>query len=130
MTKDELVRYWVDTSNDDYVVMENLFANGHYAWSLFLGHLVVEKLLKAYYVKNVAVNCPRIHDLLKLAQIGGLEVTDSQRILLDEITAFNILARYSDYKRRFSETANQEFTASYAEKIKEFRQWLLQQIAR
>jgi len=130
MTTDELVHYWVDTSNDDYVVMENLFDNGHHASSLFLGHLVVEKLLKAYYVKNAGVDCPRIHDLLKIATLAGLEVTDSQRIFLDEVTTFNILARYSDYKRRFSENLDREFTALYAGKIKEFRQWLLQQIAR
>ncbi len=130
MTKDELVRYWVDTSNDDYIVMESLFANGHYAWSLFLGHLVVEKLLKAYYVKNVAVDCLRIHNLVRIADMAGLEVTDSQRIFLAEVTAFNIRTRYPDHKREFSVTANREFTALYTGKIKEFRQWLLQQIAR
>ena len=129
MTKDEIVRYWIDTSNDDYAVMESLFANEHYVWSLFLGHLAVEKLLKAYYVKNAGVDCPRIHNLVRIADLAGLDVTDSQRIFLAEVTAFNIRARYPDHKREFSATANREFTASYAGKIKEFRQWLLQRIA-
>ena len=32
--------------------MINLFWSGDYNWALFLGHLVIEKLLKALYVKR------------------------------------------------------------------------------
>jgi len=28
--------------------LEDLFEKGHYTWALFVGHLVLEKLLKAY----------------------------------------------------------------------------------
>jgi hypothetical protein len=47
MERGEIVRYWLESSNDDYQVVESLFDNGHYAWALFLSHLVIEKLLKA-----------------------------------------------------------------------------------
>jgi len=32
--------------------MQSLLENRHYTWALFVGHLVLEKLLKALYVKN------------------------------------------------------------------------------
>ncbi|MCX7636162.1 MAG: HEPN domain-containing protein [Syntrophales bacterium] len=46
--------------------MHSLFDNGHYTWALFMGHLVIEKLLKAYYVKRVDINYPRSHNLLEI----------------------------------------------------------------
>ena len=70
--------------------MGSLFKNGHHGWALFLGHLVLEKLLKAIYVKNVNVNIPFTHDLAKLSEKAGLLLTEDQKDLLDEVTTFNI----------------------------------------
>ena len=52
MEKKELIKYWIESSEIDYLAMENLFRSKDYVWSLFLGHLVVEKLLKALSVYN------------------------------------------------------------------------------
>ncbi len=101
MTRDELVRYWIESSEEDLRAMESLFTNGHYVWALFAGHLVIEKTLKAYYVKNAGVDCPRIHNLLKIAEGAGIELREEQRFFLDEVTAFNIRARYPDFKIAF-----------------------------
>ena len=46
--------------------MTNLFKSKDYVWSLFLGHLVIEKLLKALAVNNNVGNVPKIHDLNKM----------------------------------------------------------------
>lgn len=35
MERDEIFRYWLESSGDDYQVMQSLFDNGHYAWALF-----------------------------------------------------------------------------------------------
>lgn len=72
MTKDELVAYWKDSALDDLVVMESLFENDHYVWALFIGHLVLEKLLKAFYVKRIGIDTPFSHNLLKLARAADL----------------------------------------------------------
>ena len=128
MTKDEIMKYWVDSSEVDFQAMNNLFSNEHYMWALFIGHLVVEKLLKAYYVKNVDTNVPRIHDLLKLADKTNLALTEEKKDFLDEVTTFNIKARYPDYKNRFYRKATREFANVYIDKIKEFKQWLVSKI--
>jgi len=47
-------------------------------WSLFIGHLVIEKLLKAYYAKIVSADVPRTHDLLKLAIKAGLDLDETK----------------------------------------------------
>ena len=49
--KEMLIRYWLESSDDDYGTMETMFRSKRYSWTLFVGHLMIEKLLKAYFVK-------------------------------------------------------------------------------
>lgn len=51
MTKEEIISYWTESAEQDFKAMGHLFENGDYHWSLFVGHLVLEKLLKAYHVR-------------------------------------------------------------------------------
>ena len=48
---DKVIGYWKESSDNDFKTMENLMESGDYNWAMFLGHLVIEKLLKAVYVK-------------------------------------------------------------------------------
>lgn len=128
MTKKEIIDYWIKTSDKDIKVMEGLFNNKHYAWALFAGHLVIEKLLKAYYVKTVDIRVPFIHDLTKIAEKTDLSLTEEQKDFLDLVTTFNIRARYSDYKLKFYKECTRKFTEANIKKIKELRLWLKEQI--
>lgn len=128
MKKNEIIQHWVDSSEVDFKAMESLFANGHYVWSLFTGHLVLEKLLKACYVKGIDIRIPQIHDLLKIAGMAKLELSYEQKVFLDEVTTFNIRTRYPDYKMNFYTKATQVFTERYIKEIKEFREWILEKI--
>ena len=124
MTKEENISYWVESSDNNAVTMHNLFNSKDYDWSLFIGHLVTEKLLKAYYIKNKDENYPQIHDLLRLADRAGFILNDEQKDLLDEITSFNISVRYEDYKKEFIKKCTEEFADKYIAKIEEFRKWI------
>lgn len=128
MKKGEIIDYWLSSSDKDFKAMGSLLKSGHYVWTLFLGHLILEKLLKAIYVKNVNANIPLIHNLSKIAEEAKLDISGKQKDLLDEITTFNISARYPDYKGRFYKKANKGFTEEYVKKIKRFRQWLRKKV--
>jgi HEPN domain-containing protein len=125
MDKEAMINYWVQTANRDYKTMMNLFKSKDYHWSLFIGHLVIEKLLKAIYVKNVDNNPPRIHDLLRLAEKAQIHTTEVQKDTLDLITTFNMNARYPDYKQSFYKKCDYNFTMNSIGKIKELKIWLL-----
>lgn len=45
------VKYWMDGAVYDLSVSEALYEKGKYPYALFMGHLAVEKLLKALVVK-------------------------------------------------------------------------------
>lgn len=125
MEQDDVVNYWVETANSDFRTMLNMYESKDYHWSLFMGHLVIEKLLKAIYVKKHGEHPPKTHDLLRLAKEAEVQTTEEQMDVLDLATTFNINARYPDYKRSFYKKCTQEFTAANIEKIKELRTWLL-----
>ncbi len=126
MKEEELIKYWVDASELDFRAMDNLYASKDFVWSLFLGHLVIEKLLKAFAAKNNLASIPKIHDLNKLAKTAGLALTEPLRDSFDIITSFNIEARYPDYKHEFYKKCSNKFTSTNIEKIKEIRIWLLE----
>ena len=128
MTRSEIVKYWINSAKVDALAMDNLVNNGHNLWALFVGHLVVEKLLKAYFVKTVDAKVPRTHDLLEIAQKANMDLTEEQKDFLDEVTTFNIKARYPDYKNRFYRKATGEFVNTYMSKIKDFKQWIVSKI--
>lgn len=79
-------------------------------------------------LQNVNIEIPHIHDLTKIAEKANLVLSEEEKDSLDEVTTFNIKARYPDYKSRFFRKATREFTESYVTKIKEFRKWLLGKI--
>src|SRR5450759_2581145 len=98
---EKIVRYWIDTSDEDFQTMLSLFDAKSYGWSLFLGHISIEKLLKALYVKKNKKHAPFTHNLYRLAELNEIKLTDEYSDLLDKITSFNLNARYEDYKREF-----------------------------
>ncbi|MFH1449124.1 MAG: HEPN domain-containing protein [bacterium] len=128
MTKNELIEYWVSSSDRDFKTMENLILTKDYAWALFIGHLIIEKLLKAYYVKTVSDNPPWIHQLLRLAEKTDLSLTEEQKDDLVLITTFNINVRYPDYKHEFYQKCTKEYAETNISKIKELQVWLKKQI--
>jgi len=99
--KDKLIEYWIAGSDDVYETMIAMFDSKKYSWSLFIGHLMIEKLLKAYYVNVKSDYPPFIHNLLRLAEKAELHLTDDMKKQLVTITAFNINTRYDDYKMSF-----------------------------
>ena len=102
---------------------------GSSTWALFVGHLMMEKLLKAYYVKVNNEFPPYIHNLLRLAEKCNLELNEDEKLFFTTVTAFNINARYDDYKKNFYKRCTFEFTTYWLDKLKSKRQWIKQLIA-
>ena len=126
MNNIDLMNYWITSANEDYDTMLYMKAGKKNTWSLFMGQMVIEKLLKALYAKNNVSEpfAPKSHDLLYLAQKINLTVTELQKLYLNEITRFNLNSRYDDYKREFYNKCTDEYTEEQINKIEEVKQWL------
>ena len=123
-TRDEITTYWMTCAESDLKVAEHLFEKKDYHYCLFIGHLVLEKTIKAIYVKTVDTNAPFKHSLPLLAQKAGLKLNEEQETFLEEVSDFNIEARYPDIKLSFYKKCTREFTEDYFGRIKEFYEWL------
>ncbi len=126
MNNIDLMNYWIDSSDEDYDTMKVLFKSHKNTWCLFIGHLVIEKLLKALYSKKNknAPYAPKVHDLLYLTEKVDLVLTENQEKSLSIISKFNINARYDDYKKDFQNKCTDEYTAEQIQNIEEVRTWL------
>jgi HEPN domain-containing protein len=114
----------VESSDADYKTMTDLLETKNYGWSLFMGHLVIEKLLKACYVKNIGKYPPQIHDLRRIGELAGIQFDNARTLEIETISQFNIKARYDDYKRNFYKLCTPEYTNEWANRITDIRLWI------
>lgn len=129
MNIEEHILYWLDSADNDLSAAEHLFRSKKFDWCLFIGHLVVEKTLKAYFVyRNENKIPPKTHNLLKLAEQSGLSLTEEQKLFLDEVNDFNLEVRYPEYRKEFYKLCTIDFTNRYFIQIKEFSEWLKSRI--
>jgi HEPN domain-containing protein len=124
----KIVEHWIETSDCDFNDMLVLYNSQSYHWALFMGHITIEKLLKAYYVKKKETHAPLTHNLYRLAELSNIELTEEQSDWLYRITTFNINARYDDYKKEFYKICTKEFTDEWISKIKILQQWIKQML--
>jgi HEPN domain-containing protein len=121
---DKIISHWIVTSDEDFQSMISLFNSKSYGWALFLGHISIEKLLKAVYVNKHKKHAPFLHNLYRLAELCEIDLTAEYSDWLDKITSFNINARYDDYKREFNLLCTADFTEEWIEKIRILRLWI------
>lgn len=124
MTKEEHIRYWIESADSDLEVAETLLIAGKNLWCLFICHLVIEKALKAHFVFQFDDTPPKINNLINLATKVGLNLNYEQKILLDNLNLFQISARYPEFKEKLNQTCTQEFTNEIFQKVKEIFEWL------
>jgi HEPN domain-containing protein len=129
MTTKEHIAYWIESAENDLQAANNLFDSGNYDWCLFLGHLVLEKCLKAVYIKSTEnIIPPKIHNLSRLVDLSNLSPDIEIERFLVMANKFHIEGRYPEFKTEFYKTCTKEYAESNFIKIKEVYQWLKSQI--
>ena len=121
---ERVTSYWRTEADESLQVAEHLIETGDYSYALFFGHLAIEKILKAVYATKLRQHAPPIHNLIRLAKAAGLEPSEDQTQTLITITAFNIEARYPDFKRSFREKCTAEYTVGQMASLRELFAWL------
>jgi HEPN domain-containing protein len=121
---EKTIHHWISRSDRDFDTMMHLFATKDYHWALFIGHLVIERLLKASVVRKINDHAPFTHDLRRLAKLSQIEFTEAHIKWLDTISTFNLNTRYDDYKQDFYKKCTAEFTDQWITNIKLLREWI------
>ena len=90
------INYWREEAIEDWDVARDLVEKNRSRHGLFFAHLSLEKALKAHVCRVTADIAPRIHNLVRLAEIAKLNLQPTQLDVLAEMNAFNIEGRYPD----------------------------------
>ncbi|MCU0643268.1 MAG: HEPN domain-containing protein [bacterium] len=119
------ISYWRSSAEEDWDVANRLITAKKVRHGLFFVHLAIEKVLKAHVCKKTLDLAPRIHNLIRLAELSSLELNPGQQDLLAELNAFNIEGRYPEWLLLPPTVAEAK---AYLKQAKEIYQWLLNQL--
>ena len=123
MTAKQHVDYWLKLAAEDMAVMRSNLRAKHRTYSLFFGHLALEKMLKALCAAK-RIQVIKEHNLYRLANRAGLILDTLQTSQLTTITGFNIAARYNDYRLQFHKQCTPTFTKHWVGIINDWYKYL------
>jgi HEPN domain-containing protein len=96
---------------------------------LFAVHLSTEKLLKALWVRDNEENIPPFsHNLDLIANQTNYNFSNEEIDLLRVANAWNIDARYQDYKDNFYKRSTKEYVQIKINEINSLRKCLLKEL--
>ena len=121
---EKTIGYWRDGAEYDLGVAAAMLKAGKYPYTLFMGHLAVEKLLKAIVVKKTRSHAPITHSLPLLAERSGLIIPEATQLKLKEFVEFHIEARYPSEQKAFYNRCKKAYTTEKFAEIKEVFKWL------
>jgi HEPN domain-containing protein len=118
------IKHWRDGASEDWQVAKELADLNRNRHSLFFAHLSLEKTLKAHICRVTEDLAPRIHTLLRLAELAQLNLAQHQIDFFARFDRYQIEGRYPDllYPAPDRKTTQQEL-----EKASEMLQWLNEQ---
>lgn len=79
------------------ILLQQLIREKRNLHGLFFCHLVIEKAIKAFYVKKMQEIAPRTHNLIYLSENTELVFDDETQIFLGILMKYQLQGRYPDY---------------------------------
>lgn len=129
MTRYEKYEHWLDIAEYDLETANAMLIGGRWLYVVFMCQQSIEKLAKGLYVLYVDDDIPRTHNIRfvigKYEKLLPEQIPDKYKDFFEDLTAFYINGRYTDYKKKLSERLNESEAKSYYEKAKEVFTWLL-----
>jgi HEPN domain-containing protein len=121
---EKTIEYWLNGAKYDLDVAKALYEKAKYPYALFMGHLAIEKLLKALVVKNIRKHAPYTHTLSVLADKLGFKVPQKIQKSLIRFMEFHFEARYPEEQKKFYKKCTKQFAGRKMKEIKEVFTWL------
>lgn len=90
----EQIEYWQMIAEEDWEVGRQLIGNNKTRHGLFFVHLTLEKLAKACFCKTRGKTPPKIHNIVRISELAGLDVPDDICRFMARMNEFNLEGRY------------------------------------
>ncbi|MBI4560024.1 MAG: HEPN domain-containing protein, partial [Candidatus Hydrogenedentes bacterium] len=85
-----VAKRWAEQAQYDLETARAMLASHRYHYVLFCCQQAIEKALKALIAEQTREMPPRIHNLLKLAELAKVELEIKRKYFLEELSAYYI----------------------------------------
>lgn len=119
------IAYWRQGATEDWQVARELVRRKRLRQGLFFAHLALEKSLKAHVCHRTQDLAPKMHNLVRLAELAELQLDEKQIDILAEMNAFNIEGRYPEM---LTPEPTAEESRRYMRRAKVVYTWLMSQL--
>ncbi len=124
------IKYWLELSDYDIETASAMLITKRYLYVGFMCHQSVEKCIKAVLsAKNEDIP-PKIHNLIRLAELSGLfdKMSDEQKQTLFVLNPLNIESRYPSYKEMLFSQLTKEKCEEIIKSTGELLLWIKAQL--
>mgnify|MGYP000076624254 CR=1 FL=1 len=110
---------WLAQAEYDMETARAMYLAGRYIYTLFMCHLALEKILKAYVVERTKETPPKTHNLITLLRIGNPRLSQEYKEFIASIAAMGVTTRYPGSLDRALKRYTKEVAREFLEKTQE-----------
>lgn len=118
---------WIQISEYDLETAQAMLETGRYLYVPFCCQQAIEKRLKAIIADETAVMPPKIHNLVRLAKLAGVDLPAEKGDLLEQLNTYYIEGRYADDVAKLMTQMAKKLAGRILRDTREFLSWLVQQ---
>jgi len=118
------VKHWIDLKKYDVDTAKAMLESKRYLYVLFTCQQSVEKMLKALIVKNTKSFPPKIHDLVKLLNLAGIDADKEEKEFLAKLNYYYLETRYPRELSEISKQVAKQTAITFFNKTKKTLKWL------
>jgi HEPN domain-containing protein len=117
------VEYWRNGATDALdAANDMILRDKRILFGLFFLHLAVEKILKAHVCRRTMNFAPRLHNLVRLAILAEIALSDEQIMTLASLNEFSLEGRYPE---TWAEPPTPEQAEVYLLRSRQVFEWLM-----
>jgi HEPN domain-containing protein len=118
----EMAQGWIDRARYDLDTARAMLASGRYLYVLFCSQQAVEKAL---IVQKTDELPPRVHNLPRLAEVAGVELSQERLRFVGQLSAYYIQSRYPEEIEATGSTVTQELAEEVLDGAEQTISWIL-----
>ncbi|MBI5650652.1 MAG: HEPN domain-containing protein [Chloroflexi bacterium] len=117
---------WINLSDYDLETARHMLTSGRFLYVVFMCHLALEKMLKAYFTEVTQTAPTKTHDLIYLVKKSGLGLLQAHLDFVGKINNASVPTRYPEDLQKMIAQYPDFIARDYLEKTEEVLQWLKQ----
>ncbi len=118
------IEYWRNGAQEDWQVANELVELKRTRHGLFFAHLALEKMLKAHVCRVTNNLAPKIHNLVRLAELTKLLFLEAQWDFIADFDQYQLEGRYPD---KLPTPLTKNKAQAELKKLEELLAWLIKQ---